>query len=80
MDLGRGAAPRFKSAEFFVFTLMVTQKNLNSTRDRFEIVLHLLGSGVVGSSMYSDGGVSHGEAWSPDGDREAPAGCHWEST
>ena len=34
----------------------------------------------VGSSMYSDGGVSHGEAWSPDGDREAPAGCHWEST
>ena len=31
----------------------------------------------TGSSMYSDGGVSHGGPC--DMDAEAPAGCHWVS-
>ena len=42
-DLKRGAAPRPKSAEFFVFTLMVDEL-LRCEKQLFTSTLHLLGS------------------------------------
>ena len=55
-------------ADFFTKPLDV--KKFRAFRDRImNIPPH------TGSSMYSDGGVSRGEACTMDG--EAPAGCHW---